>query len=487
MPRRLSGALGPGGLPVVGLRGILMKSLRTLALVPAAFMLTGVLASAQTYTNLYSFGTDKGGPNGPFLEFIAEGRDGNMYSTTRQTWNKLPGDVFKITPAGVVSILYTFSRADGKVYPTGGLTLATDGNFYGTTVSGGDFGYGSIFTISAEGNLTTLYSFTGGVDGGAPNDPPIQGVDGDFYGTASEGGANGDGTVFKITRSGTLTVLHGFDGTDGANPTAPLVQGTNGNFYGTTGSYLMGAAATDNDGTIFVVSSSGEFKVLFNFGSKYGPGPDAPLIQGSDGNFYGVTIQGGPSGGGIAFKIAAGGEFAVLHSFTGVSDGHAQIGGLVQATDGNFYGTNDLGGANGWGVLFRIGPAGEFATLHDFDSSTGSSPEGTLLQHTNGVLYGETAVGGTFNFGTFYSFDAGLKPFVSFLPATGTVGRSIEVLGEGLVGTTAVSLNGAPATFTVVSNTYLTMTVPSGATTGFVTVATPSGTLTSNEEFRVGP
>ncbi len=161
----------------------------------------------------------------------------------------------------------------------------------------------------------------------------------------------------------------------------------------------------------------------------------------------------------------------------------------MQATDGNIYGANNLAGGAGWGVLFRIDPQGGFTTLHDFDWGSGASPQDTLLQHTSGMLYGETAVGGINNDGrgTFYSFDVGLGPFVSFLPAAGASDKTVEFLGQGFQGTTSVSFNGTPAVFQVVTDTYLTAVVPVGATAGFVTVTTPKGILTSNKEFRIRP
>ncbi len=158
----------------------------------------------------------------------------------------------------------------------------------------------------------------------------------------------------------------------------------------------------------------------------------------------------------------------------------------MQATDGNFYGTNDIGPLDFvGGVIFRISPAGAFATPHEFDFTSGGSAQTTLLQHTNGLLYGETCCGGSFGVGVFYSLKAGLRPFVSFLPAIGHDGKTIGVLGQGFTGTTRVSFHGKPAQFKVVSDTFLTATVPHDATTGFVTVTTPRGTLTSNKKFQV--
>jgi len=371
----------------------------TVVLVVAA---ANTLATAQTYTDLYDFGSNSGDPNDPqWSGVIAEGPDGNLYSTTNQHWTGGLGDVYSIGPTGTLTVLHNFNGTDGQA-PVGGLTLATDGNFYGTTWWGGEFGNGTIFKITAGGSLTTMYSFTGGADGGGPSAPPIQGSDGNFYGITTAGGDANDGTVYKITPTGAFTTLHSFDGTDGSYPSAPLMQATDGNFYGTT---LTGG--TNSDGTIFRIGSSGTFDVLYNF---VGSGSYAPLIQGSDGNFYGTESGNfSASSGGAVFQITPSGEFTVLYTFTGGSDGQNPVAGLVQATDGNFYGTNDLGGANGWGVLFRISSTGAFATLYAFGAGTaGASPQATLLQHTNGLLYGDTAVGGAFNEGQFYSFNVGL-------------------------------------------------------------------------------
>jgi len=171
---------------------------------------------------------------------------------------------------------------------------------------------------------------------------------------------------------------------------------------------------------------------------------------------------GGSEGGGVVFKMTPSGTLTVLYNFTGGGDGKNEIGGLMQATDGNFYGTNNLGGASSWGVLFRITPSGIFTVLHSFEWNTGASAQTALLQHTNGILYGDTAVGGTGSGGdgTFYSFDVGLGPFVTFLPGNRRVGAIVEVLGQGLTGTSAVSLNGAAAKFSVISDTYLTAIIP---------------------------
>ena len=465
--------------------------MRKLLVAVACFVLilgTGS-ALAQTYTLITEFNSN---PNDPFFSgFIAQGRDGNFYSTAPDTWTDGLGTAFKITPAGTLTVLHRFSGPDGQATHSG-LTLGTDGYFYGTTAVGGLYGNGTIFKITSDGVVTTLYNFTGGNDGGQPGAPPILGSDGNFYGTTTVGGTVGNtGTVYKLTPSGVFTTLHSFPYVSGTigypYGNGALLQGSDGQLYGAT--FYGGSKNCDfGCGTIFRISHSGRFKTLFNFeGGTNGMTPFGPLIEGSDGNFYGATCCDGSSdgvavAGGVVFKITPSGAFTVLHHF-GSGDGYNQIGGLVQATDGNLYGTNNLGGANGWGVLFRIGTSGMFAVLHDFASDSGASPQVTMLQHTNGKLYGDTAVGWP---GGFYTLDLGLDSFVRFLPASRRVGAWVQFLGQGFTGTTAVSFNGTPATsFIVNSDTYLTARVPVGATTGFVTVSTPVGTLTSNKKFVV--
>jgi uncharacterized repeat protein (TIGR03803 family) len=230
--------------------------------------------------------------------------------------------------------------------------------------------------------------------------------------------------------------------------------------------------------------------LLYNFDGVHGSQPFGPLIQGSDGNFYGTTFDGGANGSGVIFKIESNGRLTVIHNFAGNGGGFYPCAGLVQASDGNFYGTTHSGGMVSAGTIFRVTPQGQYTVLYEFNGTKGKFPLVTLTQHTNGIFYGDTKEGGTGSYcsgncGVFFSFDAGLPPFVSLMPSSGKVGRKIEFLGQGFIGTTGVSFNGVSSSFNVVSDTYLTAIVPGGATTGFVTVATPSGTLESNREFRV--
>ncbi len=441
-----------------------------------------VAAQAQTYTDLYNFGDASGDPLNPaYSGLVAQGRDGNLYSTTPAGGSSGFGTVFKITAAGTVSVLYNFDGTHGKV-PYGGLTLGTDGNFYGTTSAGGSGNLGVVFQITPAGALTVLHTFVSG-DGYSPYAPPIQAADGNFYGTTVYGGASAYGTVYKMTPSGTLTVLHSFDLTNGRDPYGPLVQGNDGNFYGTAYSGLGGNAY----GMVFKVTGKGAFTILHAFTLTDGGNPIAGLVLGKDGNFYGTTFNGGSLGYGVVFKITPKGVLTVLHSFTPASDGGSPQGGLVQASDGNYYGVGNLGGSHNQGTIFRISPSGAFSVLYNFDGTTGGAPMVTLPQHTTGILYGDTNTGGTHNKGAFYGLKANLSPYAALLPTSGKVGKSIGILGQGFNGTTGVSFNGTAAKFKISSDTFLTATIPAGATSGIVTVAISSGNLKSKQTFRVIP
>jgi uncharacterized repeat protein (TIGR03803 family) len=451
----------------------------SLLLVAAA---STIAARAQTYKDAYEFGSHSGDPLSPAYGLVAQGRDGNLYSTSPSGGTGNSGTVFKITPAGVLTVLYNFDVTHGS-YAYGGLTLGTDGNFYGTAYQGGAGGRGTVYKVTPTGTLTVLHDFASSVDGGSPYAAPVQGTDGNFYGTTYNGGSKGYGTVYKMTPAGTLTVLYPFDHTHGGQPDGPLVQGTDGKLYGVTYS-----GGTNGYGTLFKVSTGGVFTGLYNFDSTHGSYPYGALVQGTDGSFYGTTYNGGSGGGGVVFKITASGVLTVLHNLTSSPDGAGLFAGLTQVNDGSFYGPALRGGAKSVGTIYRITTKGAFSVLYNFDRPTGSTPEVTLLEHTTGILYGETLDGGgSHNDGVFYSFKNGLKPFVRLLPTSGKVGKSIDILGQGFNGTTGVSFNGTTATFNISSDTYLIAKVPAGATTGTVTVTESGGKLTSNQKFRVTP
>jgi uncharacterized repeat protein (TIGR03803 family) len=443
---------------------------------------------AQTFTTLLAFN----GSNGSDPRGLVQGTDGNLYGTTFASGRSQNGTIFKITPSGTFTTLHTGGRFDA------GLILGTDENFYGTSESGGTLGYGWIFKITPSGTLTTLYNFGPPPSGTLPLAPLVQASDGNFYGTTNEGGTNGGGTLFKITPSGTLTTLHNFcfqsGCADGANPGGALVQGTDGNLYGTTAAGGNPACSSNSGcGTIFKITTTGTLTTLHSFDLTDGGNPGVGLIQAADGNFYGTTYFGGASNSncatgtcGTVFKITPSGTLTTLHSFDYTDGGNPETA-LIQATDGNFYGTTD----NGYGTVFTITPNGTLTTLHNFDGADGSFPN-ALVQHTNGTFYATTAQGGIRNYhvcglgcGTIYSLSVGLGPFVETEPASGNEGAGINILGTNLTGATSVTFNGTEASFTVVSSSEITTTVPAGTTTGEVKVVTPGGMLSSNVPFQV--
>ncbi len=514
-----------------------------LAVVAVLSVITSQSAGAQTFTTLYSFCAQSGCSDGDSPSTpLMQATDGNLYGGTLgggEVNTYLPcydngcGTLFNITTSGTLTTLVEFNSFDG--FGPSALVQGTDGNFYGTTGSGGGnsfcngIGCGTVFKFSPNGALTTLYIFcsqSNCADGAQPFGTLVQGTDGNFYGTTDIGGAYstcqsfcGGGTVFKITPSGTLTTLYSFCAQsgcpDGAGPAGALIQATDGNLYGTT---VQGGANSSGcsgcGGTIFKMTPSGTLTSLYSFSCSNtgtqiicpdGAAPETGLIQATDGNFYGTTLDGGANSsgcsgcGGTIFKITPTGALTTLYSFCAQSDcgdGSNPHAGLVQATDGNFYGTTWIGGAYstcadgcGPGTVFEITPSGTLTTLHSFSGPDGTVPGAGVVQDTDGNLYGTTSGGGV-NFtvangggGTVFSLDVSLGPFVKTLPTSGPALGAVMILGTDLTGATSVSFNGTAATFTVVSASLITTTVPLGATTGPVTVVTPSGTLTSNVPF----
>jgi uncharacterized repeat protein (TIGR03803 family) len=449
-----------------------------------------------TFTTLHSFGGTDGRESNAGL---VQATNGNLYGTTYYGGTKDSGEVFEITPAGTLTTLHSFcsksSCTDGE-YTYATPVQGTDGNFYGTTYLGGSKELGTVFKITPSGTLTTLHTF-GGTDGSQPLAGLVQGSDGNFYGTTYMGGSQGDGEIFKITPSGTLNTLHSFCSRaackDGRNPFAGLVQGTDGNLYGTT---LEGGAK--GFGTVFKITPSGTLTTLHSFctqsGCPDGQFPQTGLVQATNGNLYGTTIAGGTYGDGTIFEITQSGKLTTLYnvcSQSGCPDGNYLYAGLIQATDGNLYGIMDVGGANSAGTIFKITLSGTLTTLYNFCSQSGCPdgqyPAGGLVQATDGNLYGTTADGGANGYGTVFSLSVGLGPFVETEPTAAKVGATVKILGTDLTGATSVNFNGKAATFTVVSSSEITTTVPAGATTGEVQVVTPSGTLLSNVSVRVLP
>ena len=448
-----------------------------------ALMVVTIPASqAQTYKVLYNAAGGPGLEN--MLGAIAQGHDGNLYSTSLNG-GTFYGTIFKSTPTGVVKVIN-----DIGYFPASGVTLGTDGQFYGTNQDGGvgnncgNAAGGQVYKVTAGGKATVLHGFTNTGDGCDPQSAPIEGTNGIFYGTTNS-------TAYSVTSTGVFTTLHTFTGPDGTDPIAPLVQGADGNLYGTT--YTGGA---NGNGVIYKMTPAGAVTVLHSFlNAPEGSAANYALIQASDGNFYGVANAGGTFYGTV-FKMTPSGTYTVLHTFAaGPSDGAGPSASLVQATDGKLYGVTSGGGTSNVGTIFSITTSGTYSLLYNFATPTGAGPSSPLLQHTNGKFYGETINGGNNNFcnsagcGVIYSFDMGFGGFARLMTTSGADLSKVEILGEGFSKTASVvKFGGVAATTIVVSgSTYITATVPAGAQSGFVTVTTGSTTLTSTRKFTVLP
>jgi uncharacterized repeat protein (TIGR03803 family) len=450
-------------------------------------------AQAQTFSTLFDFsGTEGASPVGA----LVQGIDGNLYGVTSKGGSSHAcqgvtgcGTIFKTTTDGTVSTVHVFDITDGS-HPAAAPIQGADGNFYGTTSSGGlHVVDGTIYSLALDGTLTTIHNFS--IPGGAnPSGALVQGADGNLYGTAHYGGTNLSGTVFKSSTAGATARLYNFcpvtGCADGQAPTDGLIQGTDGNFYGTTS---VGGA--HGHGTVFKMTPSGTLTTLYSFcavapNCADGATPNVPLVE-LGGVLYGTAYQGGAHASGTIFSITVAGTMNILHSLCaqpGCADGSNPLAGLTLGNDGGLYGTTSAGGSSSRGTIFKAGTGGGFTTEYTFQATDGQFP-GQLLQATDGNFYGALQIAGASGAGSVFRLSTGLAPFVKTLQASGRVGASIVILGTDLTGATKVSFNGRTASFTVESATEIVAKVPGGATTGTVQVVTPGGTLSSSTPFSV--
>ncbi|HLV86335.1 MAG TPA: choice-of-anchor tandem repeat GloVer-containing protein [Candidatus Sulfotelmatobacter sp.] len=450
-------------------------------LISCAVLLASAPLSAQTFTSLGSFAPNQGAD---FNTPLVQGLDGNFYGAVSQGGTSKAcggggcGTLFRITPEGVISVVYTSIR--GSEEPGETLQLASDGSFFTTTMDGGPYYDGSVVRITPQGSIRTLHAFSG-PEGANPTEGVIQGFDGNFYGWTVSGGSTQSGTFFKINTSGQLTSYNLASVAQGFWP-MPMVQCGDGNFYTT---FLYGGL--NDHGAVIKVTPKGVVTVLHSFTDNDGQGSFGGVIEGPDGSLYGTTQVGGTATLGTVYRITPAGAYTVLHSFTGPDGEYPE--GITLGTDGNFYGVTLVGGANNYGTIFQITPHGSLKTLYHLCSQANCADgrnSGKIMQGTDGNFYGTTALGGApYDNGTFFKLSMGLAPFVKTAPAGGAVGRQVKILGNDLTGTTSVTFNGTPAAFTVISPTAIATTVPAGATTGTVVVTTPSAKLKSNVAFRI--
>ncbi len=372
------------------------------------------ITPAGTLTLLRHFNslTDGANPCGS----LTLGTDGNFYGLTSSGGTSSYGTIFKITPAGVFTVLRHLGIAADGGNPQGSLVLGNDGNFYGITRRGGSTGYGTIFKVTPSGTYTVLRSLANATDGGTCYGSLAKGSDGNFYGITSSGGSFTNGTVFKITPAGTYTVLRNMKSTtDGSSNANSLVGAADGFLYG-----LCYYGGTSGQGTIFKISTTGTFSVLRNLTFPVdGANPRGALLVGTDGNLYGMTSGGGANSGGTIFKISTTGTFSVLRALTVATDGGRPAGALFNGGDGNYYGMTMDGGSNLYGTIFKISPAGTFTVLTRLNGGiVGNSPNESLIQGTDYAYYGTTINGGTNDQGTVFKICGGLHTVIHSFKST---------------------------------------------------------------------
>jgi uncharacterized repeat protein (TIGR03803 family) len=450
----------------------------------------------------------------PFGNGVTLGTDGNFY--TALYFDRIGcGEIDRTTPLGTVTLLATICGTYGNG-PESAPILAPNGLFYGTTSEIPSGQQGTIYAMTPSGGLTLVHTFTG-PDGSNPIGPMTVGSDGNLYGGTRSGGANNDGVLFKVTPGGAFTLLHSFTGTDGRDVENALVVGNDGNLYGVTVS-----GGTDNIGVIFKLTNSGTYSVLSNVLGPYSP-PNSSLVQATDGNLYGLLQQGNSSQPGWIYSVSHSGTFTVLHEFcqqNNCADGVAPSTPLLQHTDGKLYGFTVHGGdtsvcqGDGCGVLYSFDVGlGAFVSLVNTSAKEGAIVEilgqnfssasvvkfggtpATKVQRSGATFLAATvpagALTGAITVTTGSTTLTSAQAFrvtptlISFNPPSGAVGTSVTITGTGLSQTSKVAFNGKLASFTVNSDTQVTATVPTGATTGKIGLETKGGTVGSTTTFTV--
>jgi uncharacterized repeat protein (TIGR03803 family) len=363
-----------------------------------AVLAMAVPAQAAKFHVLYQFqgGTDASGPIGGLTK---AGK--LLYGTTYFGGTNNLGTVYTLAKDGAESVLHSFGSGSDGADPEAGLVADAKGNLYGTTYNGGTEDRGTVFKITPKGHETVLYSFCPNyphcTDGFNVSSSLILDSKGNLYGTTYAGGADSLGTIFEVTPDGTETVLYSFKGgDDGADPSAGLIVDASGNFYGTT--YDGGASDL---GTVFELAANGTESVLYSFkGGSDGENPVASLILDGQGNLYSTTYSGGSSDNGTVFKLAPDGTETVLYTFAGGSDGTSPDSSVAMDKKGNLYSSTLYGGnmtdcgGNGCGTTFKLAPDGTKTILHAFAGSDGAQPSGSLLAGKKGEFFGTTYNGG---------------------------------------------------------------------------------------------
>ena len=437
---------------------------------------------------------------------LIQASDGNFYGAAQYTTEGFSvshgGTLFKITPAGQFTLLFTFGQDSNGNYtngdnPASGLLEANDGFIYGTTFEGGASNEGVLFRISKNGSgFSVLHNFCSSAncaDGSAPVSL-ILGHDGNLYGATFFGGSSdancfpigGCGTIFRFKpASRTLTTLFALDGSSniGAQPFG-LTQAANGDFFGVDGP------------DVFKLTAAGEFTVIESFPRVDGFLPtsaNSALMQAANGKLYGSLTT--YSLNQVQFyEVDTNGNGFQEFASIGTLSEDFEIGSIVQASDGNLW-TAFNETSNGNGIVMAFSPVdGSIVHNFSFGGSNGSVPEAGVIQGADGKIYGTTVGGGTVAkgqapSGTVWNLDAGLAPpaatIATFSPGIGGVGSTVTIRGHHFIGTTSVSFNGVSARFKVLNTEFISTVVPNGATSGPITVTNAGGTTTTTKSFTV--
>jgi MYXO-CTERM domain-containing protein len=416
-----------------------MKRIVLSALIPCLALLAGAdrLSAAVTTTTLHSFDQIDGWQP---IGALVDGGDGYLYGTTQYGGSGVTnpaGTVFRVTPGGSLTSLYSFDFQVTGDEPFAGVLRLGDGTLFGTTRGSGSFN-GSVFRLGSGGDFTSLHTFTGyfvGADGGHPQATLVEGGDGNLYGTTTDGGASNIGTLYRIDAGGSYAIVHSFRGglapeEDGATPLGALVLGDDGALYGTT-SALGPTQPSQSSGTVFRYTPGvSGVATIHAFKGSDGSAPNSTLVK-LDGYLYGTTSGGGAHNWGTVFRISESGAFESLHSFDYASGEGTSPVGLAAGSDGNLYGTTATGGASFLGTVYRLRPSGSFQTVFSFSSGNGAGygPRAPLVQAGDGDFYGTTFSGGEGGYGTVFKIEGG-----DLIPEPGaSSGGVAAALGLGLV------------------------------------------------------
>jgi uncharacterized repeat protein (TIGR03803 family) len=445
-------------------------------------------------------------PEGSSPGAVIQASDGNFYGTTSTSQqgasNPQGGTVFRVTPAGQLTVLFTFLAVQNGKFLNGSvpntLVEGNDGFLYGTAARGGTSNNGVLFRLNKNGSglqiLHSFCSFANCADGSTPNSL-MQGNDGNLYGTTNAGPSTsqfctdvGCGTIFRATPSGSVTILHTFTGVaDGFQPLG-LIQASDGNFYGTnnSGSVVM-------SGNVFSVTSGGLFTIVHAF-SIY-KAPLSGLMQASNGNLFGVFFFEAGNRQQQLFEVSPSGSgFQELPGF-GPSAGTFPAPLPIQTSDGNIWTSTFQGGTSNIGTIVKMSPqTGAVLQTISFSGTNGSSPAGALVQGADGRIYGSTDAGGVVptgdqSGGTVFRLNAGLtapKPSITAItPSSGVVGSKVTLRGDHFIGTTALTFNGVAGGYQVLNRNFILAQVPAGATSGSISVTNAGGTTVSAQVYTV--